>query len=124
MKWVNIEDGTPSDGNKWVVAKMRGGSIKETKISPALKGWNLRNIEKWIDESESSPITSDKERDLKTRIVERKLCIYIIEQDLMDHEEVEPYDRNCAMALKDEIENHKSYIADYEEELNKTQKEE
>lgn len=54
---------------------------------------------------------------IKTKIEERKLCIYLIESDLADHEEEEQYARPYILALRDEIENHEKYIADYEKEL-------
>ena len=75
-------------------------------------------VSEWLDES--SPVISDKELVLKTRIEERKLCIYIIEQDLLDHVEGdEAYTEDYITALIDEVKNHKNYIADYQSELSK-----
>lgn len=69
--------------------------------------------------TEPSPTISDKELVLKARIEERKLCIYIIEQDLMDHSEGdEAYSEDYFTALIDEVKNHKNYITDYETALN------
>jgi hypothetical protein len=73
-------------------------------------------------ESELSNAKSDQALIIKTMIEERRTCIYVIEQDLMDHEEEEKYAADYIMALKDEVGNHEAFIAEYEEilaELNK-----
>jgi hypothetical protein len=58
---------------------------------------------------------------LQSRIQERKNHIYVMEQDLMDNgpEGEGIYSEDYRKCMADEIENHKAYIADMENELNK-----
>lgn len=59
-------------------------------------------------------IAQDRRLVLNTRISERKLIIYVIESTLAD----ETFPKSYKMALKDEIENHKIAIEEYERYLN------
>jgi len=55
--------------------------------------------------------------ELQTQISERKLARYSLESALLDTEP--EYSEDYRMCIKDEIENHNCFIADYEEELRK-----
>lgn len=55
---------------------------------------------------------------LETQIKERALIIYVIQSDLKDSSYPKPY----KMALKDEIKNHKSILAEYKSELKQLHK--
>lgn len=54
---------------------------------------------------------------LETKIAERALIIYVDESAIADNEDVFPAD--YIKALQDEIENHKTIMSEYQEELNK-----
>lgn len=54
---------------------------------------------------------------IKSRIQERKDCIYILEQDMMDDESFKLYSEDYIKCMKDEIENHREHIAELESEL-------
>ena len=54
---------------------------------------------------------------LKERIKERALIIYVLESALLDNEPKVP--KPYKVCMKDEIDNHKAAIADYEEEIKK-----
>ena len=53
---------------------------------------------------------------IESRIQERRDIIYVIEMDLMDNEE--EYPEQYKQALKDEIDNHNNFIADWQKHLN------
>lgn len=68
----------------------------------------------------AGPVTDDRRIILVTRIQERADAIYVIESDLMDHAETdEAYTTDYIAALRDEVENHKTRIIEYQEELDK-----
>lgn len=52
---------------------------------------------------------------LETKIKERALIVYVIETNLIGVN----WAKNYKSALKDEIENHKTIMEEYQEELNK-----
>jgi hypothetical protein len=56
---------------------------------------------------------------LLARIQERRLCIYNIEQDLLDNgpEGEGMYHEHYVRAMKDEIANHNAFMQDLEKEL-------
>lgn len=57
---------------------------------------------------------------LEARIDERKLAIYTLESDLMDHAHSDDaYSKDYISALNDEIKGHKDFIIDYQEQVNK-----
>ena len=56
---------------------------------------------------------------VKARIQERKDCIYVLEQDLLDNgpEGEGVYSEDYRRCINDEIQNHKAFITDLENEL-------
>jgi len=63
---------------------------------------------------ENNPLSIQEARlVLETKISERALIIYVIESSLTDESFHEEYE----LALKDEIQNHKLVMQEYQEEL-------
>lgn len=60
---------------------------------------------------------------LEAQIEERRLCIYTLKSDLMDHAPSDTaYSEDYIAALNDEIKGHEDYIIDYQEQLEKINK--